>query len=68
MERIRTPEGKRSRAIHKARHRADAANRVGIGGTVRSRQGNNTRAQRRQRSWVRTAGSFYDESVHISDH
>ena len=52
------PRGQTSPAIHKTRHRADAANRVGISSTVRSRQGNATRAQRRKRSGVRTAGSF----------
>ena len=38
MERIRTP-GETVPCNHKARDGVDAANRVGIGGTVRSRRG-----------------------------
>ena len=39
MERTRTPEGKRSRAITKPGTARTRRNRVGIGGTVRSRKG-----------------------------
>jgi hypothetical protein len=62
------PRGQTVPCNHKARHGADAVNRVGADGTVGSRQGSNSRAQRRQRSWVLIAEFFYDEGVHISDH
>jgi len=68
MERTRTPEGKTVPCDHKARDGADAAKQSWDWWNGQIKEGNNTRAQRRQRSWVRRAGSFYVESVHISDH
>ena len=68
MKGFARPEGRRSRDITNPETARTRRTELGLVERVRSGQRNYTRVQRRQRSWVRTAGSLYDESVHISDH
>ena len=68
MKGFARPEGRRSRDITKPGTARTRRTELGLVERVRSGQRNYTRVQLRQRSWVRTAGSLYDESVHISDH